>query len=324
MLDASYNFYPICDLICDRIIPINYEVFELKIIPKNLLNEETPFHEKIIDKFELADTFIKISNLKNKFAEISTIKNVISIIFIANCFCHDSSLDFEGPLIGHSLKFFTTKIGSLPIDEEFFEYRIFPYPEDKDFSPPFFEKKLYLTENADDIVGGTKNNALYYFNKIFDFLEKGTDLSKRLYTCFNIMYELMYNRIDVNFFLLSCRILEVLVLNDKDGKKSRISNRCTALILKNHSVEEKKKLANKIAKLYKDRSDIVHEGKSYFDFYNENPNFLNFDIYFAKNLFIRIIEIIIEKNFDTVEDIKSFTKNSLTNDDVEYYYHSND
>lgn len=324
MLDAAYNFYPICDLICDRIITTNYEVFEIKIIPKNLLNEETPFYKKIIDKFELADTFIKISNLKNKFAEISIIKNVISIIFMANCFCHDSSLNFEGPLIGHSLKFFTTKIGSLPINEEFFEYRIFPYPEDKNFSPPFLEKKLYLTKNTNDIIGGTKNNALYYFDKILDFLGKGSELSKRLDTCFNIMYELMYNRIDVNFFLLSCQILEVLVLNDKDGKKSRISNRCTALILENHSVEEKNNLANTIAKLYKNRSDIVHEGKSFLDFYSENPIFLNFDIYFAKNLFIRIIEIIIEKNFDSIEDIKNFTRNSLTSDGVEYYYHSND
>lgn len=320
MLDATYNFYPICDLMCDRTITINYEVFELKIIPKNLLNEETPFYEKIIDRFELADTFIKIPNIKNKFAEISIIKNIISIIFMANCFCHDSSLDFEGSLIGHSLKFFTTKIGSFPIDEEFFEYRIFPYPENENLSPLFFEKKLYLTENTNYIVGGTKNNALYYFYKILDFLEKGTDLSKKLDICFNIMYDFIYNKIDVNFFLLSCQILEVLILKNEEGKKSKLANRCAALILDGHPVCEKEKLANKIAKLYKDRSDIVHEGKSYFGFYNENPDFLNFDVYFAKNLFIRVIEIIIEKNLDSVEDIKNLTRSSLKNDNVEYYY----
>ena len=116
------------------------------------------------------------------------------------------------------------------------------------------------------------------------------------------------------------QVLEVLILKNEEGKKSKLANRCAALILDGHPVCEKENLANKIAKLYKDRSDIVHEGKSYFDFYNENPDFLNFDVYFAKNLFIRVIEIIIEKNLDSVEDIKNFTRRSLKNDNVEYYY----
>lgn len=320
MLNTNYKFYPICDLVCDKIVNIDYGSFKIKIIPTKLLGKETQLYKIIIDKFKLTNTFIAIPNFSNKMKEISIIKNIISIIFMANCFCHDSSRNFEDPLMIHSLKFFTTKIGTFPIDEEFFEHRIFPYPEKKELFPPFLNKKLYLTDNKNDIIGGTKNSALHYFKKICIFLNKGCELSNKLDTAFNIMYELMYNKIDVNFFLLSCQILEVLMLKSEEGKKSKLANRCAALILDGHSVCEKEKLANKIAKLYKDRSDIIHEGKSYFDFYNENPDSLNFDVYFAKNLFIRVIETIIEKNLDSVEDIKNLTKSSLKNDNVEYYY----
>lgn len=326
----GYNYYPICDLIVDEIIELGIDSEEvIKIIPKFKLKDETKDYSKILLLFNNADTFIKVPSLNNKILEIQIIKKIIAIIFISNCISMNSTHDTEvTPLFylsSISINYFTTKIGKEKIEEEFFDYHIpnyhsSNYPEFFN-SPIFFNKPLYLTNNINDIIGGSKYSTKYYFSEICNFLDQNTELSKKLEIALSLMYNLMYQQIDINYFLLSCQILEVLLLKgSEDAKKSKISNRATALILDGFQVTDKITLANKIAKLYKDRSDIVHEGKNYIDFYHENSNKLVFDICFSKNLFIKVIEKIITRKLNNIGEIKKITESCLANDSVERYF----
>lgn len=326
----GYNYYPICDLIVDEIIELGIDSEEvIKIIPKFKLKNETKDYSKILSLFNNADTFIKIPSLNNKILEVQIIKRIISIIFISHCLSMNSTHDTEvTPLFylnNISINYFTTKIGKEKIKEEFFDYHIpnyhsSNYPEFFN-SPVFFNKPLYLTDNINDIIGGAKYPTKYYFFEICNFLEQNTELSKKLEIALSLMYNLIYQQIDINYFLLSCQILEVLLLkSSEEAKKSKISNRAAALILDGFQVTDKITLANKIAKLYKDRSDIVHEGKNYIDFYYENSEHLVFDICFSKNLFIKVIEKIITRKLNNIDELKNFTKSCLANDSVERYY----
>lgn len=322
----DYNYYPVCCLICDKIITLEFGDSKIKIIPKTLLKQETDSWKEIL-KFKNADSFIKIPIFGNKLAEIFIIKKIIGIIFIANCFCYNSKMKdfFEESSLGFlqstSLNFFTVKLGKEPLDEEFFEQRISSYSESSEkIIPSLIEKPLYLTDDKNDIIGGSEYSSEYFFGKILDFLNKNCELSEKLEACFNIMYDFMYNQININYFLLSCQILEILLLKKEDAKKSKVANRSTALLLENSSIDDKKSLANRIIKLYKNRSDIVHEGKNYLEFYKENPNWLSLELNFSKNLFIKIIEVIIEKNLNTVDDIKSLTRSILSKDELSSYH----
>lgn len=322
----DYKYYPVCCLICDKITIIKFNDCEIKIIPKKYLKIETDSWEEIL-KFSNADSFIKIPDFGNKLEEIFIIKKIIATIFIANCFCYNSTMKeyFEESPLGFlqstTLNFFTVKLGKEPLDEEFFDHRIYSYLESsEEIRPPFIKKPLYLTENPDDIIGGSKYSSEYFFLKINDFLNKNCELSNKIESSFIIVYDFMYNQININYFFLSCQILEILLLKKENAKKSRVANRSTALLLGNSSLDDKKSLANRIIKLYENRSDIVHEGKNYLEFYKENPNWLSLELNFSKNLFIKIIEIIIYRNLETVDDIKILTEKTLEKDNRKSYH----
>ena len=300
----SKRYYPITGLICRSIIPVPlYSNIEIKIIPREKCITE------ITEAFKNATAFIEITEIRNNFMMYDILKEVIAIIFLSHSFSVNSNDDEEDDnhffrLITTKMNYFTTKIGSEIMDTDF-SNRI-PYFKfsGKEYQNSLIHISLFLTDDINDIIGGAKKSSLYFFKKIITYLSIESELNKKIRNSLVFIFEFIYNKIDTTLFLYSCLILEILLLkDDEEGKKSKVSNRATSLIFKDLDIKLKKDLALKIQKLYKRRSEIVHEGKKYIDFYDEIEYGITFEINFAKNLFIRLIEIIIMENIKSVDDV---------------------
>lgn len=299
----SKRYYPITGLICRSTIPVPlYSNIEIKIIPREGCRKE------ITDAFKNATAFIEITEIRNNFMMCDILKEVIAIIFLSHSFSVNSNDDEDDNhffrLITTKMNYFTTKIGSEIVDTDF-SNRI-PYFKfsGKEYQNPLIHISLFLTDDTNDIIGGAKKSSLYFFKKIITYLSIESELNKKIRNSLVFIFEFIYNKIDTTLFLYSCLILEILLLKDsEEGKKSKVSNRATSLIFKDLDIKLKKDLALKIQELYKRRSEIVHEGKKYIDFYNEIEYEITFEINFAKNLFIKLIEIIIKENIRSVDDV---------------------
>lgn len=316
-----FRYYPITGLKCSNIIDVDlFKEVELKIIPKTLLHKDTEYSSDIIAKFEHASAFIKIPSSNNYILDSQILKQIISIAFLSHCLSINTYDDFEENalfyLITNKLNYFTTKIGPNVIDELDYEHRI-PYFDiyDQRYLPPIFNFPIILSWEKKDIVGGAHTPSLFFFSEIIKFIKKDSELSNRLYTSLIFIYDFIHHQVNINYFFVSCQILEILLLeNDEICKKQKISNRITSLLFDTKEISLKKQLAEKISNLYKKRSEIVHEGKQYIDFFTENQLNLTFDINFSKNLFIKVIEFILKLNLNSIDQLKKMTKESLKKD----------
>lgn len=316
-----FRYYPITGLECSNIIDVDlFKEVELKIIPKTLLYKDTEDSSDIITKFKNASVFIKIPSSKNYILDSQILKQIISIAFLSHCLSVNTYDDFEENALFYlnmdKLNYFTTKIGPKVIEELDYEHRI-PYFDihDKRHLPSISNFPIILSWEEKDIVGGARIPSLFFFSEIIKFIKKDSELSNRLYASLIFIYDFIHRQVDINYFFASCQILEILLLkNDEICKKQKISNRITSLLFYTKEISLKKQLAQKISNLYKKRSEIVHEGKQYIDFFTENQLSLISDINFSKNLFIKVIEFILKLNLNSIDQLKKITKESLKKD----------
>ena len=112
------------------------------------------------------------------------------------------------------------------------------------------------------------DNILLKVNDFNAMINRGDVSGNKLKSAMRLYYEIfmIYTNMNLSIITLST-IMETLLLgNDEDNQRKKVSVRSACIICDEMEVKWKSAIANAVYFFYKYRNSIVHDGKSYLDF----------------------------------------------------------
>lgn len=278
--------------------------------------------KNIFDKFPKAESFAIMNTRFNKYSEFYDLKVAISIMYLANRMKTETETDFFKQIYlrsGYHTKKGVTltnchlSIGTKGVDENDYDLTIpVYYTMDEDIeswrTPTHYHNFLNISEDIKNEVDEI-SLAIIKPNKM------STKLRSALYLVFNT---LKFDNIDLVVIMYST-ILETLLLSDnEDTQRKKVSVRAACLISNSEKKERKEYIAYWVNYFYKYRNAIVHDGKSFINL-QQGSEFVIFDhtLSLIQHLIFNIIKIIIKEDISDISDIKTIVKSNINIDGLE-------
>lgn len=277
------------------------------------------------------DSVIMYRSLGNNSEELNYIKYILTSLYFANRWANED-IEFESSeiFINTPDEFYRDKSGDItPLR---IPIKIGPNPANKnhynesinrlygidlgleyDGHNRYLELFPYRNQKLDIEIS---DNLKYRINQISGKLNDGSDYSKRMLSAFRLYFDTI-PEYDIEKNIVNyATIFETLLLgNDEDNQRKKVSARSACLLCDKLGLEEKMYIAEIIYQFYYYRNKIVHDGYSYLDLGDSIniPKMLNC----IKNIIYFITKKIIKKDIKKIKDIKDTVKNNMEIDGLE-------